>query len=119
MSDYTSQGPSKNPSGKPLVDMVETEDSFMIMVDLPGVKKEDVDIGISKDNLEITAQFEEEGKMDSGTFVQKERNYGEVHRSIPLSAEINVKKATANFKDCVLTVTLPKAQKEITKVKIG
>lgn len=102
----------------PLTDVVETDDSIIIMVDIPGLTKEDIELGISQDSVEITATYEEKSSPANGKFIQKERGYGAVHRTINLSTPVNVKKASASYKNCILTITLPKKQKEMTKITI-
>ena len=99
-----------------MVDVLETNDTFKIIADISGLKKEDIDIGISKNSFEITAIYKEVPEYSN--FVQKERCYGKTHRKIMLSKEIKVREAKANYKDCKLTVTLPNAVKDITNVDI-
>ena len=112
LSDYTSS------IQKPLADIMETETSFIIITDLPGVKKDDIDIDISEDSIDITAKFEDEINEKGANYIKKERNYGETKRSISLPAKINIKGATARFNDSILTVTLPKLMEEKHKVNI-
>jgi HSP20 family protein len=113
LSDYTSS------IQKPLADIMETETSFIIITDLPGVKKDDIDIDISEDSIDITAKFEDEINEKGASYIKKERNYGETKRSISLPAKINIKGATARFNDSILTVTLPKLMEEKHKVNIN
>jgi HSP20 family protein len=113
LSDYTSS------IQKPLADIMETETSFIIITDLPGVKKDDIDIDISEDSIDITAKFEDEINEKGANYIKKERNYGETKRSISLPAKINIKGATAIFNDSILTVTLPKLMEEKHKVNIN
>jgi HSP20 family protein len=113
LSDYTSS------IQKPLADIMETETSFIIITDLPGVKKDDIDIDISEDSIDITAKFEDEINEKGANYIKKERNYGETKRSISLPAKINIKGATARFNDSILTVTLPKLMEEKHKVNIN
>jgi len=108
LADYTSQ--------KPLTDIIETDKSYIIKVDLPRIKKENINVNITEDSIEIQAKFDEED--ENLEFIKKERSYGDTSRLIPLPEKIEVKKATAKFKDAVLTVELPKVQEEKIKVKI-
>ena len=113
LSDYTSS------FQKPLADIMETETSFIIITDLPGVNKDDIDIDISEDSVNITAKFEDEINEEGANYIKKERNYGETKRAISLPAKINIKGATARFNDSILTVTLPKLMEEKHKVNIN
>ena len=117
ISDYTEESTeSKKRAEKPLVDILETNDTFKIIADISGLKKDDIDIGISKNSVEITAIYKE--VPEDSNFVQKERCYGKTHRKIKLSKEIKVSEAKANYKNCTLTITLPKTVEDITKVDI-
>ena len=103
---------------KPLVDVLETNDTITVIADISGVKKDDIDIGISKNSVEITAMFKEEPEVEDAKFIQKERSYGKTHRTIKLSTEIKIKDVTAKYKDCTLIITLPKMVEDVTKVNI-
>ena len=124
ISDYTTETEtSKKPKKpkmalKPLVDVLETNDTITLIADISGVKKDDIDIGISKNSVEITTMYKEEPELEDAKFTQKERSYGKTHRTIPLSAEIKVKEAKAKYKACTLTITLPKKVKDIIKINI-
>ncbi len=112
LSDYTTS------FEKPLADVMETEKSIIVITDLPGVKKEDIDIDISEDSIDIVAKFDDEIEEEGANYIKKERSYGETRRSINLTAKIDVKKATAKFNDSILTVKLPKMEEEKYKVDI-
>ena len=103
---------------KPLVDVLETNNTVYLIADISGVKKEDISLGISKKSVEITANYMEDPDIEDAEFVQKERSYGETHRKIPLTSEIKVHEAKANFRNCTLKITLPKVVEDITKVNI-
>jgi HSP20 family protein len=109
---------SKNLVEKPLVDVIETNDTVTVIADISGLKKDDIDLGISKNSVEITAMFKEEPDDEDIKFTKKERSYGETHRKIMLSSEIKVHEAKANYKNCTLTIVLPKTVEDITKVDI-
>jgi HSP20 family protein len=104
---------------KPLADMMETDDAIIIKTDLPGVKKEDIDIQVGEKNIDIMAKFEEETEVEGVNYIQKERSYGQTMRSIALPAKIKVKEVKADFEDSILTITLPKVEKESFKVDIS
>jgi HSP20 family protein len=112
LSDYTTS------FEKPLADVMETGKSIIVITDLPGVKKEDIDIDISEDSIDIVAKFDDEIEEEGANYIKKERSYGETRRSINLTAKIDVKKAIAKFNDSILTVKLPKMEEEKYKVDI-
>lgn len=103
---------------KLLVDVLETNDTVYLIADISGVKKEDISLGISKKNVEITANYMEDPEIEDAKFVQKERSYGKTHRKVELSSEVKVHEAKANFRNCTLKITLPKVVEDVTKVDI-
>jgi HSP20 family protein len=113
ISDYTMS------MEKPLADVIETVDKIIVKTDLPGVKKEDVDVRLTEDSVEITAAFEEEYDEEDVNYIRKERNYGESQRFIQLPTKVKVKDAVAKFENSVLTITLPKLEGEKFKVSIN
>lgn len=110
ISDY------KTALQKPLTDVIETENSLIIKFDLPGVNKDDIDLGISEDSIEIKVLFEEED--ESTKYLQKERSHGKLLRSLTLPMNIKTEEVKATFKDSILTVEMPKMDKEVHKVDI-
>jgi len=54
---------------------METENSIIVITDLPGVKKEDIDIDISEGNIDIIAKFEDEIEEEGTNYIKKERSY--------------------------------------------
>jgi len=113
LSDYTTA------LQKPPADIMETNDNIIIKIDLPTVKKEDIEIGIAGESIDIIAKFEEESEDEEINYIQKERSYGETTRTIKLPSEIKVKEASAKFQDSVLTIKLPKIEKEVHKININ
>ena len=112
ITDYTSS------LQKPLADVVETDDEVIIKTDLPGAKKEDINVTLSETAVEITAKFEEEYKEEEVDYIRRERNFGETVKIIELPVKVKVKAATAKFEDSVLTITLPKEEAEKINVDI-
>ncbi len=110
---------SKKTPEKPLIDVLETNENIIIIADISGVKKEDIDIGVSKTHVTITTKFSDEVPFEDAKFLTKERSYGVQKRAVELSTPIKSKEVTAKFKKCTLTITLPKTEKDvITKVEV-
>ena len=103
---------------KPLVDILETNDTIYLIADISGVKKDNISIGISKNSVELTVKYKEDTEIEDAKFTQKERSYGETNRTVKLSSEVKVHEAKANFRNCNLTITLPKVVEDVTKVNI-
>ena len=94
----------------PAIDLSETDGEVIVKASLPGVKPEDVDISINDGMLILKGERKSEEKTEDANFYQQEIRYGAFSRSIPLPSTVNHEQADAEFKDGVLTVTLPKAE---------
>ncbi|WP_321210911.1 Hsp20/alpha crystallin family protein [Methanothermobacter sp. DP] len=115
ISEYTENIPEKLN-----MDVIETDDQIIIKTDLPGVKKEDINIELTENTISISAVFEEEIEVKEANFVKKERKYGEARREMRLPEKIKVEEAKAKFENGVLTVELPKVEvkkKQVLKVE--
>jgi HSP20 family protein len=102
----------------PLTDIIENNSIITIISDIPGLKKENIDVVINQLSVEITVRYAKEQEEPESKFIQKERGYGEVHRTISLPSIIDADKSTANYKNNILTIKLPKKGKDVTKVTI-
>ena len=91
------------------VDVKEDDKGYTIKADIPGVKKEDIEVDVEDDEITLRAETkkEKEEKKDEKV-VYSERSYGVVSRSFTLPTEVDAKGANAEYKDGVLTLTLPK-----------
>ena len=91
------------------IDVKEDEKSFTVKADIPGVKKEDIQIEIDGDMVSLRAEAKQEKEEKKGEkVVYSERSYGMVSRSFSLPAAVDAKGAKAEYKDGVLSLTLPK-----------
>jgi HSP20 family protein len=99
-------------SGKwsPSVDIYEDQNSIQLEADLPGVKPEDFKLSIENFKLTLSGErkFDKEDKGDNWHRV--ERSYGSFTRTFTLPSTVNVEEVKAEFKDGVLSVTLPKRE---------
>jgi HSP20 family protein len=91
------------------IDVKEDDKAFIVKADIPGVKKEDIQVDIDEDRVSLRAEVkkEKEEKKDEKV-VYSERAYGMVSRSFTLPADVDAKAAKAEYKDGVLNLTLPK-----------
>jgi len=104
---------------KPLTDIIETRDALVIKMDLPGLKKDDLKVDIGEDNIYIKAKFPEESKAEDINYIQKERNHGIIMKTILLPSNMEFEDTTANFTNSILTIIIPKKQKESNKLDIN
>lgn len=95
---------------QPAVDVYQTETDVVVKASMPGMKAEDVDISVTGDVITISGEHKEEKEVKEKDYFRKEMRYGSFTRSLPLPVAVKVDKADAEFKDGVLTVTLPKSE---------
>jgi HSP20 family protein len=93
----------------PPVDMFEKEDKFVIRVELPGMKAEDVDVSVVGDTLTVKGERKSEAEVKEEDYYTCERLYGRCSRTIALPTTADAEKIEASFEDGVLEVTLPKS----------
>ena len=95
----------------PRVDVVENDNKYLIDVDMPGVKKEDISITLNNGMLTIEAETktEDEEKKD-GHVVRKERYYGKIMRSFEIGKDVQESDIDARFEDGVLKLVAPKTE---------
>ena len=92
----------------PPADVSETEDSFIVVAELPGVRRADVDVAATHDTLTIRGYRPDPG-CQPACYVRLERGHGQFVRRFTFSGALAVDAVQADFKDGILTVTLPKA----------
>lgn len=92
------------------VEVREEGDGYKVLADVPGVKKEDIQVTIDGDQVSITAEVrqEKEARENGGRVLHTERYYGKLGRSFRLDHEVDQAKAKARYADGVLELTLPK-----------
>lgn len=95
----------------PLVDVVEDEKEYLIKAELPEVKKEDVKVTVENGVLTISGERKAEHEEKGKTYHRIERSYGRFERSFTLPDSADAEKVSAEFKDGVLYVHLPKSEK--------
>ena len=95
----------------PAVDVFEKEDRFVVKVEPPGMKEDDIDVSVVGDTLSIKGEKKTETEIQEEGYYRCERNYGSFYRSIPLPSNVDANKIEASFEDGVLEVALPKSAK--------
>lgn len=96
-------------AGRINIDVSEKDGAYVVHADIPGVKKEDIQVSIDGDQVSISAEARAEKEVkDSERVLHRERYYGKVARVFSLGADIDQAGASAKFVDGVLELTLPK-----------
>jgi len=94
----------------PAVDIHETEDSFIVKADVPGVSKDDIQIDLKDGTLTLRGEKKLENKVSKDNYVRVERSYGTFVRSFTLPKNVDSEKIQAKYKDGVLELKLPKKE---------
>ena len=94
----------------PRINLVEDESQYEVTVELPGMKSEDFHVEMEGNELRISGEKKEETEEKGKTYHRVERHFGSFYRMIPLPSSVAADKITANYKDGVLTVKVPKTE---------
>lgn len=92
----------------PAVDVQDEAGKVTVKADLPGIDRKDVEVSVEDGTLIIRGEKKEESKTREKGYVRTERAYGAFYRSIELPVEVDESKVSAQYKDGVLEVILPK-----------
>jgi HSP20 family protein len=106
----------------PAVDIYEGEHELVVKADLPDVKPEELDIRVENNILTIRGERKFEKKVDEKNYLRVERAYGSFARSFSLANTVNSEAIKADYKDGVLTLSIPKreeAKPKQIKVSVG
>lgn len=94
----------------PALDVHEDKDNFTVTLELPGLKREDISVHLEDGSLIISGERKTENVSDDTEVHRRERFYGKFSRALTLPTAVSPDKVKANYKDGILTVTLPKAE---------
>lgn len=96
-----------NNSGQMRVDIKENEKDYIVEAELPGVKKEEINIDLHDDRLTIAVERNEQVNEKNDNYIRRERRYGSMSRTFSV-ANVNQDQVTADFKNGILSIILPK-----------
>ena len=94
----------------PALDVFEDKDNYTVKAELPGMKKEDIEISLHDGTLSISGERKGETKHEEAEVYRAERFFGRFQRTVSLPTTVAADKAKATYKDGLLTITLPKTE---------
>jgi HSP20 family protein len=94
----------------PAVDIYEDKDKYVVNAELPGMRREDIDVSLDGNTLTISGERKQEEEKKEGENYRSERYFGRFQRCVTLPSGVDANKIQASYKDGVLTVTLPKSE---------
>jgi HSP20 family protein len=106
---------------RPAIEVQEEKDAVVVKAEIPGMKKEDIEVNLSGDLLTIRGEKRQEEERKEKGYYYSERTYGGFSRSIQLPTDVQAEKVSAGFKDGVLEIRLPKteeAKRKEVKIKV-
>jgi len=104
----------------PRIDIVETETGFELEVQLPGIKKEDINVNINNNVLSVSGERKFDDKQEGKKFLRVESRFGSFNRSVQLPEGIDPESVKAGYKDGILSISIDKSEKKISKqIKIA
>ncbi len=100
---------------EPLTNLVETEKEIIVTADLPYVKKDDIDIHVTEDMLDLQAELGQPVKFAQWGTIQRNTEFHKFHKHIKLATSVDADQVSATFKNGILQIRLPK---KITRIRI-
>jgi len=96
------------PMGEATVDLVDEGNQFVVKAELPGVAKDKIDVSLTNDGIEISAETDVEKEDKDKNFVVRERIYSHIYKQLSFPEEVLPEKAESTYKDGLLEVCIPK-----------
>ncbi len=94
----------------PVIDVHQDKDNVYVKAELPGMKKEEIDISLHNGILTVSGERKQETEVKEGETFRSERYFGRFHRSVTLPSQVNAEQVSANYADGILSIQLPKAE---------
>lgn len=116
--NFSRRSPSHMTISAPKMDALENDKEYKISFELPGIEEKDIELSINNGVLTIKGEMSDKKENKEENYYICERHYGSFERSINLSKNIVAEKAEANFKNGVLTITIPKEKSQKAHIKL-
>lgn len=100
----------RTPYRKAVVDVQETDKDVIVTAELPGMRKEDIELKVASERVEIKAHMKKETTEEKETYKAYGRMYAGFYQSVPLPAAVKSEDAKAAYKNGVLEIVLPKTE---------
>ncbi|HDH52958.1 MAG TPA: Hsp20/alpha crystallin family protein, partial [Nitrospirae bacterium] len=94
----------------PTVDIFEKDNNVVVKAEIPGMKKEDIEVNLTDDTITISGEKKKEDTVEKKNYYRVERSYGSFCRSFRLPKEVRADKAKAKFKDGILEIKIPETE---------
>ena len=108
-------GDSEQAVWTPRVDLAESENAYLVHLDVPGMKKEDLEVNFQDGSVTVSGTRNEQAIGEDANFVRVERRFGRFYRSFDLPKTVDSSKIEAKYEDGVLSIRIPKAEESKPK----
>ena len=100
------------PSGQrePFIDLIESDKEIIATAEMPGLEKQDININVTEDRLEISAEIKHEEKKEEKGYIYRERRSGSYYRAISLPSPVDPDNSKATYENGVLEIKMPKTE---------
>lgn len=103
----------------PAIELQDSGNAFVLRAQLPGIDAKDLDVQVTKDAVSLSGEHHQENRSEENGFFRSEFRYGKFQRVIPLPVEVQNDQVKAEFKDGILSLTLPKVeQAKVVKLNL-
>ena len=106
----------KGSASMPAAELSETDEAILLKLEIPGMKAEDLDIQVTKEAVYVKGERKQEIVSNDNGITQSEFRYGKFERTVALSSLVDNTNVTAEYKNGILHLTIPKAENEKNKV---
>lgn len=115
MSNFFGNLPFGFGQSSPRIDLYQTEKEVILKAEIPGVAKEDLNIFVDENSIRLSGETKKDQEFKDDKVYRTERAYGSFSRTIPLPVEVKSEQAKAEYRDGILSITIPK--EEPSKIK--
>ena len=102
----------------PPIDVYETEDRYVITAEVPGVSRDDIDVAVQDNHLRLRGTRPSDANDDAPHFHQVERGHGSFERTFRFAEPVETERISADLRDGVLTISLPKAASPPRRIQV-
>lgn len=110
--DQDEDGTSRQPVWRPRMDLVETDDTYRLQLDMPGMSRDDLNISYQDNELVVSGERTSDRREEGEEFVRVERSFGHFRRAFTLPKTVDAENIRATYDNGVLTITVPKTETE-------
>jgi len=116
LDDFFNEAVTSSNNFIPGLDVSETDDQFLVNVELPGMKKEDIDVSLEDNRLTVSGERSFEKEHDNGTkYHRVESRYGTFERTVQLPDNVDSESVSATYQDGILNISINKSENKVRK----